>query len=593
MVFFKVWKIFHALVIITFLIDNLVFTEQSYARNLETIVPYNKINNPLKSDLGMVSSQQWLASEVGAKILEEGGNAVDAAVATGFALAVVLPRAGNVGGGGFMMVYLEELGKTIAIDYREMAPALAHEDLFLDESGNVDNQLARYSGKSAGVPGTVAGLIYALEKYGTMTLKEVLSPAIELAENGFIVGNDLEVSLRRNELKLSRTPAGQVKFYPSSGDFYKAGDVFRQPDLTKTLKRIEDKGVEGFYRGETADLIVAEMARSGGIITHKDLENFKVAERSPVLGTYRGHKIVSMPPSSSGGIHVIQMLNILENFDMKSLGQGSAASAHLLTESMKLAYADRSKHLGDPDHWDVPRDWLTSKAYAKSLAKTISIDKTTPSIEIHPGEPAPYESPETTHFSVADNQGNVVVNTYTLNFSYGSGITVAGAGFLLNNEMDDFSAKANIPNGYGLLGGDANSIQPTKRPLSSMSPTFVFKGKKPLLLTGSPGGSRIISTVLQVVVNVLDYDLNVAEAVARPRMHHQWLPDVLVLEPGFDLDTINTLREKGHNIGPFITMGSANSIMINGETFYGGADPRKPDAKSVAPKKIISNKTNL
>ena len=567
-------------------------SSQIMAQSQDSIIRYDTINHPIKSDLGMVVSQQWLASVVGAEILEKGGNAIDAAVATGFALAAVLPRAGNIGGGGFMMIYLDKTDETVALDYREMAPGLAHKDLFLDPSGNVDNRMARFSTKSAGVPGTVAGLIHALDKYGTMSLAEVIQPAIKLAENGFTVGGDLATNLKRSEGRLGASPAGRKKFYPEGGGFYQKGDLFIQPDLANTLKAIKENGRDGFYKGVVADLIVEEMKRTGGLITLEDLDNFVVVEREPVVGAYRGHKVVSMPPTSSGGIHIIQMLNILENFDMKAMGQGSAASIHILTEAMKLAYADRSEHLGDPDHWDVPRKWLTSKTYARELASQISMEQARPSTDIKPGQPPIYESPDTTHYSVADNQGNVVVNTYTLNFSYGSGITVAGAGFLLNNEMDDFSAKAGTPNGYGLLGGEANSIQPLKRPLSSMTPTFVFKNGKPLLLTGSPGGSRIISTVLQVVVNVLDYNFNVAEAVSRPRIHHQWMPDTLSVEPGFSVDTINILKAKGQNIGRSRIMGSANSIMLSGNIFLGGADPRRPDARAVAPQKIILLKPN-
>lgn len=544
----------------------------------DAIIRYNTIHHPIIARDGMVVSQRVIASEVGRDILQKGGNAVDAAVATGFALAVTLPRAGNVGGGGFMLIHLAELKETIAIDYRETAPRAAHRDLFIGSDGEVDNNVARYSLKSSGVPGTVAGLTYALEHYGTMSLREVIKPAVQLAGNGFEVSWDLSENLKSRREFLSKNPATKKTFFKPDGSPYEAGDTLKQPELAKTLKLISRKGAAVFYQGEIAEKIVAEMEKGGGLITRQDLADYKVAIRKPIVGAFRGYKVVSMPPTSSGGVHVVQMLNILSHFPLASYGAGSANATHLLAETMKLAYADRSKHLGDQDFYDVPSEGLTSKSYAKALASTISMKQARPSTEILPGEPQRYESPDTTHFSVMDQFGNAVSNTYTLNFSYGSGIVIPGTGFLMNNEMDDFSAKQGSANAFGLLGGEANAIEAGKRPLSSMTPTMVFKDDIPFVVTGSPGGSRIITTVLQVLVNVLEHDMNIAEATHFPRVHHQWLPDTLLLEPGLSPDTLVELENRGQIIKNSSTQGSLQSIMFKGGLFYGSADPRRPDA---------------
>ncbi|MCH2055681.1 MAG: gamma-glutamyltransferase [Thalassotalea sp.] len=548
------------------------------------VIRYDTIHHPVIGKQGMVSSQRMLSSQIGADILSKGGNAVDAAVATGIALAVTLPRAGNLGGGGFMLVHLADKQKTIAIDYREMAPSAAHRDMFLDSKGKVDNQKARFSHASSGVPGTVAGLAHALEKYGTMSWKEVVEPSIKLAEEGILVSYDLSENLKSRHAWLTANPATAAAFYKANKVPYEAGEVLVQPDLAKTLKRIAKHGPREFYHGKTAELIAEEMRKQGGLITMEDLANYNVAEREVVTTTYRGYEVVSMPPTSSGGVHVAQMLNILEHHPVKQQGFGSAKNLHLLSETMKLAYADRSKYLGDPDHFDVPVDGLTSKAYAKVLSQAISLSKATPSSEINPGNPAPYESPDTTHFSVMDKFGNAVSNTYTLNFSYGSGIVIPGTGMLMNNEMDDFSSKPGVPNGFGLIGGEANAIQPTKRPLSSMTPTMLLKDGKPYVVVGSPGGSRIITTVLQVIVNIIDHDMGIAEAVHAPRVHHQWLPDVFQLEPGFSPDTIGLLKAMGQNVERSKTMGSVQSIMYKDGLFYGVSDPRRPGAGTVASK---------
>lgn len=548
------------------------------------IIDYQSIHHPHISNTGMVVSQRKVASQVGSDILGKGGNAVDAAVATALALAVVLPRAGNLGGGGFMMVYLESLDKTIAIDYRERAPAAAHRDLFLDENGNYDKQKAQFSLLSAGVPGSVAGLYYALTKYGTMSWKEVIAPSILLAEKGFVVPHDLANTLSSSTYRkrLTSNPAAAKSFYKKNKDLYSAGEILRQPDLAWTLKQLSEHGPEAFYKGAIAKKIVKEMKKNGGLITADDLENYVVAERVPVKGTYKGFDIVSMPPSSSGGIHLIQMLNMLESYSIKEMGFGSADTIHVLAEVMKRAYADRSKHLGDSDFYNVPSG-LISKEYAKELNKNISLKNRTPSNQVYAGNPLPYESPDTTHFSVMDSFGNAVANTYTLNFSYGSGIVIPGTGMLINNEMDDFSSKPGTPNGYGLLGSEANSIEGNKRPLSSMTPTIIFKDKKPYLVFGSPGGSRIITTVLQVALNVMTHDMNIAQAVNSPRIHHQWLPEVLMIEEGFGADTEALLEQRGYRLYPSRTMGSVQAILNKDGYFYGAADPRRPSAGVASP----------
>ena len=547
--------------------------------------------HPVFSSLGMVVSQERIASEVGAAILKKGGNAIDAAVATGFSLAVTLPRAGNLGGGGFMVIHLAESGETITIDYREMAPSAATTDMFLDTSGEVDNKKARYSIYSSGIPGTVAGLLHAHERFGKLSLAEIIQPAIDLATNGIEVSIDLSSSLATRRARLMKDDGSREYFYKKNGDNYEPGDRLKQRDLAETLKRIKSAGRSGFYRGLTADLIVKEMEDSGGLITHDDLKNYKVVERKPVCGEYKSQRICAMPPPSSGGVHLIQMLNMLENFELEQLGHNSAAYIHVLVEVMKRAYADRSAYLGDPDYYDVPIDRIIDKSYAKKLASKINLSKSTKSSSVFPGlgidveslsRKRQYrESEETTHFSVWDSFGNVVSNTTTLNFSYGSGISVSGGGFLLNNEMDDFSSKPGAPNGFGLLGGTANEIEPGKRPLSSMTPTIVFDPEgSPILATGSPGGSTIITIVLQIVLNVMEFNMGIAEASSVPRIHHQWFPDRLYLESGVSEDTKTLLRNMGHEISSRTRiMGSTQSIQKGPNNFlFGKSDPRRQGA---------------
>ena len=559
-----------------------LITELGSKEKYQPVFSYEDTSHPSAGTGGMVVSQRKMASEVGASILAQGGNAVDAAVATAFALSVVLPRAGNLGGGGFMLVYLSELDKTIAIDYREKAPSAATRDLFLDENGNYDKNKSRFSLLSAGVPGTVAGLSYALEKYGTLSWKEVVAPSVKLAEQGFEVTHDIENVLTIYKNRLTLNQAAAEAYYKKDQVPYKAGEILKLPDLAWSLKQIRDFGPQAFYEGKIAKKIVTEMQKNGGLITLKDLRNYHVSERIPIRGTYKGFEIVSMPPSSSGGVHLIQMLNMLELHSLNKMGFGSSDSIHLLVEVMKRAYADRSKFLGDTDFVEVPLLGLTSKEYAKNLLSEISLTQATPSEEVLVGNPIPYESPDTTHFSVMDEKGNVVSNTYTLNFSYGSGIVIPGTGFFINNEMDDFSSKPGQPNAFGLIGEKANEIEPNKRPLSSMTPTIVFKEGKPYIVLGSPGGSRIITTVLQVILNVLEHKMNISEAVVRPRIHHQWLPDILLVEKGFSKDTLKLLNGKGHQTKDYRSMGSVQAILKEGDYFYGAADPRRPGAGAVA-----------
>ena len=538
--------------------------------------------HPVQGSQGMVATSHTLATEVALKVLKDGGNAIDAAVTAGFALAVTQPRSGNIGGGGFLVYSPGNGDAPEAIDYRETAPAAATETMFQDQDGNVVSERSRFSHKAAGVPGTVAGLALALERHGTLSLSQALAPAIRLAREGFVVPHRFTEGLEQARDRLERWPATRATFYKKDGSAPQPGEVFRQPELADTLQRIAKQGVKGFYEGETAQLIVAEMRRGEGLITLEDLRNYEPAVRQPVHGTYRGFDIYSMSPPSSGGTHIVQILNILEDYPIGDWGHNSANTIHHMAEAMKLAYADRSEYLGDTDFVAVPLQGLTSKGYADQLRASIKADKARPASEIAPGKPGPRESPETTHFSVVDRWGNAVSNTYTINFSYGSGITVAGAGFLLNNEMDDFSAKPGVPNAYGLIGGEANKVEPGKRMLSSMSPTIVRKDDRNFLVTGSPGGSRIITTTLQVIMNVIDHNMNIQTAVSAPRIHHQWLPDEIRVEQGISPDTLDLLRARGHTINTGSAMGAIQSILIGEDgTLYGGADPRRSTSSAM------------
>ncbi|WP_217550082.1 gamma-glutamyltransferase [Pantoea sp. GbtcB22] len=534
--------------------------------------------HPVKAKHGMVASVDAMATEVGVDILKQGGNAVDAAVAVGFALAVTHPQAGNLGGGGFMLLRTAS-GRTTAIDFREMAPARASRDMFLDKQGNADSKLSLTSHLASGTPGTVAGFALAAQKYGTLPLSTLLAPAIKLARDGIVVNDALADDLATyGKETLINHDNSRAIFYKADGKPYQKGERLVQKNLAHSLQLIAQQGPDAFYKGKIADEIAGEMAQHGGLIGKQDLAAYRAVERKPVSGTYRGYEVFSMPPPSSGGIHIVQILNILENFDLAKFGFGSADAMQVMAEAEKYAYADRSEYLGDPDFVKVPQQALTSKAYAKTLAQQIDVNKARPSSEIKPGKLAPYESNQTTHFSVVDKDGNAVAVTYTLNTYFGSGIVAGQSGILMNNEMDDFSAKPGTPNVYGLVGGEANAVQPAKRPLSSMSPTIVAKDGKTWLVTGSPGGSRIITTVLQMVVNSIDFGMNVAEATNAPRFHHQWLPDQLRVEKGFSPDTLRLLEAKGQHVKVMPAMGSTQSIMIGPDgTRYGASDPRSVD----------------
>ncbi len=532
--------------------------------------------HPVHAKNGMVASESSYATRAGIEVLREGGNAVDAAVTVGFVLAVTFPRAGNLGGGGFMVAYLGDKTGVIALDYRETAPKAAKRDMFLDTRGNVDKTKSRHSILSVGVPGTVAGLTYALENYGTISLERALTPAIKLAKEGFVVDQQLRNSLIGAKKGIKGTPQSLDTYFKADSSPYEVGELLVQPELAKTLEEIAKHGSKAFYHGSIAEKMDGFMKANGGLITKQDMRDYKPILREPVHGNYKGYEIYSMPPPSSGGVHLIQMVNVLAGFSLGDFGQNSAASIHLMAEAMRFAYADRSLHLGDPDFSTIPVQWLISDKYAKSIRERIDKAHAIPSKELNPGTVPGSGGSDTTHFSVVDKDGNAVSNTYTLNFGYGSKITLPGTGILLNNEMDDFSSKPGEPNAYGLLGAEKNAIEPHKRMLSSMTPTIVMRDGKPFLITGSPGGSLIITTVLQVILNVIEYGLNVAEATNAPRVHHQWFPDVLRVEEGISSDTINILRSMGHNVVIKSTMGSADTIMCLDGYLYGASDPRRP-----------------
>lgn len=560
----------------------LALSQSTYANPTPTpqaaILSDTAIHHPVWAANGMVATQEAIATQIGVEILKQGGNAVDAAVAVGFALAVTLPRAGNIGGGGFMLVYDAKSGETVAIDYREKAPLKAHRDMYLDENGEAIEAQSKYHGLAVGVPGTVAGMIKALETYGSLPLETVIAPAIKLAEEGIVVTPSLANSLQQLEKRLKKWDSTAKIFYKPDGSYYQVGERLTQTHLAAALKRIAEKGLAGFYEGETAEAIVKAVNQAGGEMSLDDFASYQVAMRKPVKGSYRGYEIATMPPPSSGGAHLVQILNILEAYPLKELGHNSAQTIHYLAEAMQLAYADRAHYLGDPDFVRVPVEGLTSKEYATELRQKINPDKALPANTLTHGNPIPYESNETTHYSIVDKDGNVVSNTYTINFSYGTGLVAEGTGILLNNEMDDFSVKAGVANAYGLIGGEANAVAAEKRPLSSMTPTIVFKEGKPFLVTGSPGGSRIITTVLQIISNVIDHEMNIAEATHALRVHDQWTPDEIRVERGLNADTIRLLEGMGHTVKKKAAMGSTQSIVIQDSGLYGASDPRRPDA---------------
>jgi gamma-glutamyltranspeptidase/glutathione hydrolase len=537
----------------------------------------------------MVSSVSEIASQVGVDVLKRGGNAVDAAVAVGLTLAVVWPSAGNLGGGGFMVIRKAD-GKATAIDYREMGPAVAHRNTYLNDKGEYIEESSTYGHRAAGVPGTVAGLAYALEKYGTMKWADVAEPARKLAAEGFPVWYQLERSLKGSSKSLSRYPETK-RIFLRDGKPYETGEIFKQPELAAVFDRMIKQGWREFYTGKTAQLIEDSMRRaapdgkpqSGPWMTKEDLANYKAVEREPLRTTYRGHEVITMPPPSSGGVALIEMLNILEHYDLKSMGAGSSQATHIMVEAMRRAFADRAQFLGDPDFVKVPVAGLISRKYADKWAATIDPERASTSQEIKNGDPAPYESEETTHFTVVDKDGNVASNTYTINDSFGNKITVEGAGFLLNNEMDDFAPKPGSPNAYGLIQGESNAVAARKRPLSSMTPTIVLKDGKLWFAVGSPGGPTIINTVMQVIVNVIDHGMNIQQAIDWPRVHHQWMPDQVAFEPyGLAPDVMNRMKSMGHKFANPRYMGDAEGVMIEDKTNVrlGGSDPRL-DGKSI------------
>jgi gamma-glutamyltranspeptidase/glutathione hydrolase len=529
---------------------------------------------------GMVVSASAIASEAGAQVLANGGNAVDAAIATGFALAVTYPTAGNIGGGGFMVIRMPD-GRATTIDFREKAPAAASEMMFTDSSGAYSSTRHHRSHLSVGVPGTVAGFALAHKKYGGAQWKSLVDPAVKLAGDGFLVPTGLASSLSGAVGRLKQYPA-TVAAYSKNGTPYAAGERIKLPDLAKTLTRIRDKGRDGFYKGETAKLIAEEMKRGGGIITEKDLAAYEAKERAPVKGTFKGYEVISMPPPSSGGIAMIEMLNILEGFDLKAAGHNSPRYIHLLAESMRRAFLDRARYVGDPDFTKIPVDRLLSKGYANDLRKSIQMDKASPSQPAQVADGA--ESLETTHYSVVDKNGMAVSVTYTLEAGYGLGAVVAGAGFLLNNEMGDFNGKPGLTDTTGLIGTAANVARPGKRMLSSMTPAIIARDGKLVAVIGSPGGRTIINTVLEVALNIMVFDMPIQAAVNAPRLHHQWLPNRITIErDGVPTSTISALEKMGHKVQLGGQQGTAHSIMIDTRTNHrvGAPDPRDRDAGAV------------
>lgn len=552
---------------------------QSQRRQL---LEYPSIHHPTVGMQGMVVSQNAIASEVGAEILRKGGNAVDAAVAVGFALAVTLPRAGNIGGDGFMLVHMAGTGETVVIDFRSVAPAAARLEMFVDRKGE-ELPLASRGYRASAVPGTVAGLELAHRRYGKLPWKDVVTPAWRLASEGVVLSPDEAFVFSWARDRMSESAAGQRTFYKPGGELYRAGEVLKQPDLAWSLQQISDHGADAFYRGEIARRFAADMKANKGLITLEDLAAYRPVVREPLVGTYRGYTVATPPPASSGGATLLQMLNILESFDLKALGgAGSSGALHVMAEAMKLGYADRYRHLGDTDFVKVPLKGFTSKAYGKQQASRIDVERAQSAKSLGAGDPWRYESPSTTHFSIADAAGNAVSTTYTLGADFGSGVMVEGTGFVLNNQMNNYSHEQAADAKRNGGASPPNGMAPGKRMLSTMMPTLVFKDGKPWIVTGTPGGGTIIDTVLQVIVNVVDFDLNIAEATHQPRIF-QATTDTLEVEPNFNPDTVAALRAKGHPVKAAETMGSAQSIMIDKGLFLGAADPRRPGALAVAP----------
>ncbi|MFN0105693.1 MAG: gamma-glutamyltransferase [Bryobacteraceae bacterium] len=526
---------------------------------------------PVRARKAMVVSREANATDAGVAVLRAGGNAIDAAAAVGFALAVTHPSAGNLGGGGFMLIRFAD-GRATFIDFRERAPLHATRDMYLDKDGKPTRDSV-LGWRAAGVPGTPRGLEYAQRKHGKAKWTDVVAPAVKLAREGFTVGYGLATSLK-GARNLAEFPDSK-RIFQKNGGFHEAGDKLVQPELAGVLERIQKHGARDFYEGETARILAAEMAKNGGMITLDDLKQYQVAEREPLKGDFRGFQVITAPPPSSGGIGILQMLAVLEKTGYEKQGAGSAQAIHYTAEAMRRYYADRAEHLGDPDFWPVPVSKLLSPVYVNKLRASIDPNKATNSDEIKAGDLKTMESTETTHYSIVDSEGNCVAVTYTLNGSYGSGVTVPGLGILLNNEMDDFSVKPGHPNMFGALGGEANAIVPRKRPLSSMSPSIVLKDDKPFLIVGTPGGTRILTSVMQVIQNVIDFKMNAQDAVNFPRFHHQWRPDKLQMEPQFSPDTRKLLEQRGHTVE--IVRNICEMAVIQFEEsgwLAGAADPR-------------------
>lgn len=523
----------------------------------------------------MVASAESLASEAGVEVMRKGGNAVDAAVVTAFVLAVTLPSAGNLGGGGFLLVRTPD-GKVEALDFRETAPRATHRNFYLDANGQVDVARITLGYQSCGVPGTVAGLEQVLERYGTLTMAQAVEPARKLAAEGMVVTQDLADSIGQVQDDLRKYPSSAAIFLPG-GKVPAVGSRLVQKDLAWSLAQIGQGGARAFYQGEVGQRMIAAISKNGGVMTREDLAGYRAVWREPVEGTYRGFTVYSMPPPSSGGVHLIQMLNVLEGYDLAAEGHNSAVNLHRIAETMRTAYADRATWLGDPDFFKVPVEWLTSKSYADQIRAQIVAGRARKSSDVRAGKAPGYESPQTTHFSVADSREMAVSLTYTLNYSYGSKAVAEGTGILLNDEMDDFAAAPGVPNGFGLVGGEANSVQPGKRPLSSMTPTILTKDGQLAAVVGSPGGSRIITAVLQAILNWVDFRLNAQTAVSSARIHQQWLPDELFYEEGISRDTLEVLRSYGHKLSFRNTFGHVQMIVRRPDGWYeGGTDPRRP-----------------
>ena len=530
---------------------------------------------PVIAKNGMVASSESFASRIGVDILRKGGNAVDASVAVGFALAVTHPAAGNLGGGGFMMIRLGN-GEMTCIDYRERAPSAASKNVYLGSSGSLIPGASTQGYRASGVPGTVAGLCLALRKHGKLSLREVMQPAIDLAEKGFPVSNHLSQSLKDHASLLQAFPES-ARIYLRDGKYFERGETFESKDLAWSLKIIRDQGPDGFYHGPIAQKIAQEYKRHGSWITQEDLSSYRPVIRVPLQGTYREYGVITVPPPSSGGIVLLEMLNILEQYNLSEFGPGSSKTIHFMAEAMRRSFRDRSELMGDPDFVEIPLRKLISKKYAESLGRSIQPEKASVSLALPSRLLPDAEEDQTTHYSIVDNAGNAVANTYTLNGSYGSGVTVAGTGILMNNEMDDFTTKVGMPNADGLIQGESNAIDAGKRPLSSMTPTFLTKNQSLFLVIGSPGGPTIINTVLQVILNLVDFNFAIQEAIDAPRVHHQWLPDELIVEHhGFAQDVIDGLRSRGHNVVVDGYLGDAEGILLNprDHNLNGASDPR-------------------